>query len=134
MQEPTVQVVGTNDTGLLTAYALMLQRVVEADNLDCCWEFTGARHTNGYGNVYVKRDGRGTCMTSHKLSYEVNVGPVPDGLVVRHVCDNRRCIRWDHLVPGTHRENMQDLRKRGRGRNQYGAFGHDHSSTDDCPF
>jgi hypothetical protein len=48
------------------------------------------------------------------LSYIIFNGPISDGLLVRHTCDNRRCINPDHLINGTHADNAADRDVRGR--------------------
>lgn len=53
-------------------------------------------------------------MPIHHLAYEVKNGPIPEGMVVRHKCDNTRCCNPDHLVVGTQTENVNDSRVRGR--------------------
>ena len=42
-------------------------------------------------------------------------GPIPEGLLVRHKCDNRLCTNLDHLELGTIQDNVQDREDRGRG-------------------
>lgn len=52
--------------------------------------------------------------STHRLAYEAWVGPIPEGMLIRHTCDTPLCINPDHLIPGTHRDNMQDRLERGR--------------------
>jgi hypothetical protein len=85
------------------------RRVVKGDD---CWEWTGSKDTNGYGRVYspFTRTHRRTS----RVAYELAIGPVPEGLEIRHKCDNRPCCRPEHLQVGTHAENIAD--KAGKGR------------------
>ncbi len=75
-----------------------------------CWEWTGALADNGYGSIRVG----GRAAGAHKVSWQVHVGEVPRGLCVLHRCDNRRCVRPDHLFLGTQADNMSDCRDKGR--------------------
>jgi hypothetical protein len=45
-------------------------------------------------------------------------GPVPRNILLRHKCDNRRCMNPNHLIPGTHEENARDMTRRGRHAHQ----------------
>ncbi len=61
---------------------------------------------NGYGRLKVDRGRSGKSrMLAHRLSYSVFVGPLVDGLVVHHVCEQRECVNPDHLRLTTQREN-----------------------------
>lgn len=76
-----------------------------------CVVWKGGRGPRGYGLAYSSALGY---MSAHRLSYIVNHGPIPDGLMVRHTCDNPPCIRAEHLMLGDNWENMRDMVERGR--------------------
>lgn len=67
-----------------------------------CIEFTGGRDRNGYGKIGIG----GRTVNTHIAMYELEVGPIPDGLELHHICENRPCVNVDHLEPMTHRENL----------------------------
>lgn len=73
-----------------------------------CWQWTGAVSTGGYGTFNLGRDAEGDYRYgyAHRLSYQLYVGPIPDGLTIDHLCRNKRCVNPDHLEPVTARENM----------------------------
>lgn len=75
-----------------------------------CIRFTGGLNSSGYGNLWVD----GKTVGAHRVAYELANGPIPKGSVLRHTCDNRYCVNPKHLVLGTHRDNMEDMTKRGR--------------------
>lgn len=91
-----------------TEEEFFVSRVVRGDG---CWLWTGRKTTrSGYG--CFRRNGK--TIPAHRVSYELFVGPIPPGLEVRHICDNPPCVNPDHLSPGTHKENMEDMAARGR--------------------
>jgi hypothetical protein len=79
-----------------------------------CVVFTGYRDKDGYGHMAI--DGKD--VPAHRAAYEAENGPIPDGLVARHKCDNPPCIKLAHLEPGTHADNGND--KAVRNRSTYG--------------
>jgi hypothetical protein len=85
---------------------------------DGCWEWTGAKG-EGYGRLGRVIGGHAVFFTAHRYSYELANGPIPSGLLVRHTCHNRACVRPDHLVLGTYLDNGADTARSGRARNQW---------------
>jgi hypothetical protein len=86
-----------------------------------CLEWTGATTTHGYGHFYID----GTHFYAHRLAWTLAHGPIPAGLLVRHlVCDNPPCCDPAHLMPGTHADNTADMISKGRGKNQNSAKTH----------
>lgn len=85
-----------------------------------CWPWIGTIGQYGYGLVQHGH----TNWRAHRLSYTINTGPIPDGLVVMHACDNRACINPAHLSLGTVADNNADMRAKGRIRNAH--FGQTH--------
>ena len=78
---------------------------------DSCWIWTGASdYTRGYGTAY---DGK-KMRLAHRLSWEMFVGSLQDGLCVCHHCDNPSCVNPAHLFLASHSENMKDAYRKGR--------------------
>lgn len=90
---------------------------------DDCWTWTASTGSNGYGQF--KRPGTRGMGRAHRISYELFVGPIPDGFEIDHVCHSadtscgpgecahRLCVNPDHLEPVT--------RKVHRGRARYSS-------------
>ncbi len=76
---------------------------------DECWPWARPAWTSGYGGLRVN----GIKVAAHRLSYELLVGPIPEGLVIDHLCRVRICVNPRHLEPVTFRENI--LRGAGTG-------------------
>lgn len=77
-----------------------------------CWLWSGARLKRGYG--HMGHDGK--YLLAHRVAYELEFGPIPEGLLVLHECDNPTCVRPSHLLTGTHADNTADMLSKGRGR------------------
>jgi len=68
-----------------------------------CWVWTGSTANRGYGSIH--HNGRNGYLP-HRLVWELLRGPIPDGLVLDHMCQNRRCVNPKHLDPVTNRVNI----------------------------
>lgn len=76
-----------------------------------CWEWQGTlREKRGYGQIHY----HGKSPSVHRFAYELFFAPIPEGLVVRHKCDNPRCVNPTHLEIGTFADNNRDTKERGR--------------------
>lgn len=74
----------------------------------------GLNAPNGYGSLGAKRGNSWGRVYAHRLSWELANGrPVPRGMEVMHACDNKRCVRPEHLVVGTRSRNIRDANLRG---------------------
>jgi hypothetical protein len=70
-----------------------------------CWQWTGAKNGDGYGSF--AEGSKGKHHPAHRFSYELTVGPIPDGMQIDHRCRNRSCVNPSHLRPVTHKQNME---------------------------
>lgn len=79
---------------------------VKVSKTDTCWLWVGAVGTNGYG-VFTWLDdlGRKRTGVAHRRLWIKTYGPIPDGLVLDHLCRVRNCVRLDHLELVTMQEN-----------------------------
>ncbi|MBV6425512.1 MAG: hypothetical protein NAOJABEB_03333 [Steroidobacteraceae bacterium] len=74
------------------------------DTSSDCWLWTGYRLPAGYG--YIGPSIRGEKhQLAHRVSYELANGPIPDGLVIDHLCRNPPCVNPAHLEAVTHQQN-----------------------------
>lgn len=76
----------------------------KVDKSGDCWIWTAATNPQGYG--YFKLGGKQK--KAHRVSYEMNIGPIPEGMVVDHKCHNTSCVRPEHLRLATHKQNQEN--------------------------
>lgn len=84
---------------------------------DDCVEFAGRLNRNGYGEVRLGSETTGRVFLAHRIAFAIANGirdtnELP--AVVRHSCDNPRCVNPGHLLAGDHADNVADRVRRGR--------------------
>lgn len=72
-----------------------------------CWEWTASKR-NGYGQFGASAR---HIEPAHRVAYELLIGPIPNGLVIDHLCRNTACCNPEHMEPVTNVENVM----RGEG-------------------
>jgi hypothetical protein len=87
-------------------------KVDRSSGPDACWPWLGHLNEWGYGQTWF----RGKPCLAHRKAYALEVGEIPNTLLLLHSCDNPRCCNPKHHVPGTNAENMADMSAKGRAR------------------
>jgi hypothetical protein len=82
--------------------------------MTACVEWTGYRNSKGYGLTWVREE---NCQRlAHRVLWERERGPIPEGMVIMHTCDNPPCVNLEHLRLGTQAENLADMKAKGRSQ------------------
>jgi len=68
-----------------------------------CWEWLRSKDRYGYGQYTIMKK----TYRAHRVVYEGNRGPIPDGLFLDHLCGNHGCVNPDHMDPVSHSENLK---------------------------
>lgn len=84
------------------------EHVLETDG---CYRWLGQKSSKGYGRIRFAPNHE---ERANRVSYEVYVGEIPEGMMVCHSCDNPECTNPGHLFLGTARDNMLDRMDKGR--------------------
>ncbi|MGI9345548.1 MAG: HNH endonuclease [Gammaproteobacteria bacterium] len=63
-----------------------------------CWEWSGPKHPIGYGRFAGHQ--------AHRIAWFLTFGDCPVDQEIMHLCDNRSCCNPNHLLAGTHEQNM----------------------------
>ena len=77
---------------------------------DDCWLWQKSKTKQGYGQTTYKKKR----MYTHRVSWTIHNGEIPDGAQVLHKCDTPPCVNPDHLFLGTNRDNVDDKIAKGR--------------------
>src|ERR1043165_9731130 len=76
---------------------------ISIDPVSQCWNWTGAISNGRYGSIYDQ----GRMQKAHRVAYSVEVGAIPHGTDLDHLCRNTRCCNPAHLEPVTRSENLR---------------------------
>ena len=68
-----------------------------------CWVWDGGLSSKGYAQIVIA----GKRKMAHRVAYEETIGPIPDGMMLDHLCRNRACCNPKHLEPVTNTENQK---------------------------
>jgi hypothetical protein len=85
---------------------------------DECWEWTAAVDASGYGDLILYEVANGRKVQfhtrAHRYAWTLTHGPIPEGMLICHHCDNRLCCNPNHLFVGTNSDNMLDMWRKQR--------------------
>lgn len=98
-----------------------LDRISEQSyiNSNGCYIFCGARDSNGYGRINIKK---GSSSLVHRRAWELKNGKINDRkLFVCHKCDVPMCWNVDHLFIGTNQDNVNDMVAKSRQQRLCGS-------------
>lgn len=113
MPHSTKSLINTSTRTTEAALQRLMEKVSQQPN--GCWYFTGGITSKGYGFFWID----GMQLYAHRASYELLIGPIPNGVLVDHSCHNsdlscgggdscahRRCVNPAHLTPSDHKSNI----------------------------
>lgn len=89
---------------------------VDTRGPDECWPWKGATVSHDRGYLSILCPDRRRNILASRISYELNVQPIPGDLRVLHKCDNPNCVNPCHLFLGTMKDNTRDMMAKGRNR------------------
>lgn len=114
MSERTVAIPGIEcPDGFIPRSNLLERFWSKVNKTDSCWEWTGLK-LKGRSLPYGQITAYGKTYYTHRLSWIIHNGQIPDGKFILHSCDNPPCVNPAHLRAGTIQENNADRILRGR--------------------
>lgn len=96
--------------GRCAPIAIRFWEKVKKRGPDECWEWSAGKNAQGYGKIRINGCPEG----AHRVAWSLVNGPIPEGKIVMHKCDNPSCCNIAHLEIGTYGDNVRDMVKKGR--------------------
>lgn len=89
-----------------------------------CIEWAKSKDHLGYGRfcTWDKEKRKSKVLRAHRVLWERANGPIPEGMIICHSCDNPSCVNLDHLFVGTPADNARDRDEKGRGGKHHGLL------------
>ena len=104
------------------------QHLDPPDPVTGCIEWNGRKTPKmGYGRIVIN----GVAQVVHRVMWEVRHGPIPEGMLVLHHCDNPPCCNDEHLFLGTYQDNTDDMIAKGRSPDVKGSKNGFHKLSDE---
>ena len=85
-----------------------LENSFTLNKISNCWIWNKTSNDKGYGKTKV----HGKTVRVHRLSYELYVGPIPEGAIVHHKCSTTSCFNPEHLQCTSHIQNSAEMLQR----------------------
>jgi hypothetical protein len=98
-------------------FVRFMRMVKAGEDTGSCWIFTGNCPGGRHGHFHVN----GKSVKAHRWIYQIVCGEIPDGLLIRHLCDVPNCVNPVHLEPGSSKDNTADMFSRGRNSDRKGS-------------
>ena len=78
------------------------------EKTETCWNWTGSKDRHGYGRFGLGSREAGVAF-AHRYAWEIENGPIPEGMDLDHICHQHACVRPSHLRPVDRKRNMENL-------------------------
>jgi hypothetical protein len=92
-----------NSTALVMQLSLQQRFFKYVDMTPVCWKWNGSLNNRGYGRLGI---GKHKTLLAHRISYELFVGSIPEGMELHHKCGVPNCVNPSHLEISIHRTHM----------------------------
>lgn len=76
----------------------------QVDKSGPCWQWTGEKGRGGYGRMSIK----GVRRAVHRIAWEMQMGAIPEGMLLDHTCHNKACVNVGHLRLATTKQNAEN--------------------------